>query len=563
MSSTNIHRKEAPQLEQRAWHARPLVVAMFGSLLLFAAQPPLGWSLLAWIAPLPWLSLATAKQLPGRRPGWQIWLASFLYWLVSLHWIRLAHPATIFGLVLLAGYLACYLVLFVSVVRTGVLKFRLPVWLVAPIAWVANEWLQAHLLSGFLMAALGHTQIDHPRLVQIADLGGAYSISGLIMLVAGCLWQIRHSWSAAVPGRLVHTAFAASVAVAAVVATNWYGSRRIAELGSTDDQPRCTIALIQGSERAVWTADPDRDKRVMDQYVDLSRQARDESQQTGRAIDLMVWPEGMFRTPMYSVDDSVIANQPDSPAIEWVEYAKDDLANLVQIIDAPLLVGLDRCHFVDDPSGARNIYNSAAAVRADGTLIGTYDKTHLVMFGEYVPGGTLWPALYGLFPIGGVTPGETPQAFKIGDVRYMPTICYETVMPHVVRRQVAELTSAGQTPEVLVNITNDSWFYDSSELRMHLACSRLRAIECRTPMVVAANGGLSANIDRCGKLLAVSQPLAKQVLLVDVAAGGRSTLYLQLGDTFAIGCLVVTLVVFAAGRFVSAPRHNVPPPLAG
>lgn len=546
-----------------AWYVRPLVIAVLGSLLLFAAQPPLGWSLLAWIAPLPWLSLATTKQLHGRRPYLQIWLAGFLYWMLALHWIRLAHPATFFGLLFLAGYLAVYLPLFVHVVRNGVTRLGLPLWLIAPIAWVTMEWLQSHLLSGFLMAAVGHTQIEYPHLVQIADIGGAYMVSALVMLVSGCLWEIRLSLSVPRRARYGHFALAVAVAIAALVLTNWYGARRIAELASAENTSTRTVALIQGSERAVWTSDPGRDKRVMDRYVELSRQAREESRQSGRRIDLMVWPEGMFRTTMYSLDESVIARQPDAPMIEWVDYAKNDLSNLVQITGAPLLVGLDRYHVSDSPQeGAGRVYNSAAAVGADGALIGTYDKTHLVMFGEYVPGGNLWPSIYSYFPIGGVTPGEAPQAFQIKGVRYMPTICYETVIPHVVRGQVAELTATDQEPDVLVNITNDSWFYDSSELSMHLTCSRLRAIECRTPLVVAANGGLSANVDRCGRLLDVGEPLANQVLLVDVAPGGQSTLYRRFGDTFAIGCLLVTLVVLAGGRFAAGDKLESPAPAA-
>jgi apolipoprotein N-acyltransferase len=85
---------------------------------------------------------------------------------------------------------------------------------------------------------------------------------------------------------------------------------------------------------------------------------------------------------------------------------------------------------------------------------------------------------------------------------------------------------------------------------MHLVCSRLRAIECRTPLVAAANGGLSANVDRCGRLLAVSQPMTPEVLLVDVVPGGAESPYLAHGDTFAISCLVVTLCLVAAAWFI-------------
>lgn len=523
---------------QPAWYRRPFWVALFGSLLLFVAQPPLGWSYVAWVAPLPWLYLATAEQLEGRRPYLRIWLAGACYWLAALHWIRLAHPATIFGLLLLAGYLGVYLPLFVRTVRLGHLQLGLPLWLVAPSAWVAIEWLEAHVLGGFLMGALGHTQIQHLHLVQIADLAGAYLVSALVMLVASCLWEV---WLWRSHRRTARLAAALAIGCAALAGTGWYGESRLQDFELREPVATQRLALVQASERAVWTADPDRDSRVMGRYIALTEEARTLAEQQGRPIDLLVWPEGAFRTPIYSYDAALQRAELERAA----EVALIDLSRLSELAGAPLLVGLERVHIHDLQSFGR-LYNAAAAVDAGGNLIGTYDKTHLVMFGEYVPGGTWWPEIYRYFPIGGVTPGAEPRAFDVGGIRYMPTICYETVIPHVVRRQVAVLAAAGERPDVLVNVTNDSWFYDSSELAMHLACSRLRAIECRTPLVAAANGGLSANVDVCGRLLDVSQPMTEQVLLVDVAPGGSETLYLRLGDTFAIACLVGSVVVLTA-----------------
>lgn len=544
MSTSTEPTESAPKAR---WHQIPLAIASLGSLLLVLAQPPASWSLLAWVAPLPWLYLARQPQLRSRRPYLQIWLAGFLYWLLAIHWIRLAHPATGIGLLFLAGYLGVYLPLFVAVVRVGVHRLRVPIWIVAPIAWVAVEWLQAHLLGGFLMGALGHTQIENTRLVQIADLGGAYLVSALVMLVAACASEGIFPASR----RLARPAIALAVAASAVGAAWWYGGKQLEQFTSTADAPSKRIALIQGNERAVWTADPDRDRRVMDHYMQLARDATSIAQQSGEPMDLMVWPEGAFRTLLYSYDPKLASETDTSEAEKYASYGPADLRRSVDEFEVPLLVGIDRYH-VTSPieEGNSSIYNAAVAVDRDGQIIGSYDKNHLVMFGEYVPLGTIWPGIYRFFPIGGVTPGSEPVAFVIDNVTYMPTICYETVIPHVVRRQVVQLTEAGQRPDVLVNLTNDSWFYDSSELRMHLTCSRLRAIECRTPLVAAANGGLSANVDACGRLLAVSLPMSPEVLMVDVVPGGHDTLYLRMGDTFAIGCLLVTLVAVAVGRFV-------------
>ena len=88
------------------------------------------------------------------------------------------------------------------------------------------------------------------------------------------------------------------------------------------------------------------------------------------------------------------------------------------------------------------------------------------------------------------------------DICLAPNICYETVLPHVIRNQLAALRQEGQEPQILVNVTNDGWFWGSSELEQHLACGVYRTVECRRPMVIAANTGISAWIDADGRILA-------------------------------------------------------------
>ena len=84
--------------------------------------------------------------------------------------------------------------------------------------------------------------------------------------------------------------------------------------------------------------------------------------------------------------------------------------------------------------------------------------------------------------------------------RIAPNICYETVLSHVIRGQVNALTAEGREPDVLINLTNDGWFWGSSELDMHLACGVFRAVECRKPLLIAANTGFSAWIDGDGRI---------------------------------------------------------------
>ena len=92
----------------------------------------------------------------------------------------------------------------------------------------------------------------------------------------------------------------------------------------------------------------------------------------------------------------------------------------------------------------------------------------------------------------------------------VPNICYETVLPHVIRNQLVALRQQGQEPQILVNVTNDGWFWGSSELEQHLACGVFRTVECRRPMVIAANTGISASIDASGRILATRDRRGKR-----------------------------------------------------
>ena len=97
-----------------------VVPAVVGSLLCWLAFPPVGWSHLAWVGPVPWLLLVSQEKLPGRRPYRALWLGGFVFWLLAVHWIRLPHPLNYLAWLVLAAYLGVYLPTFVAIARVGV-----------------------------------------------------------------------------------------------------------------------------------------------------------------------------------------------------------------------------------------------------------------------------------------------------------------------------------------------------------------------------------------------------------------------------------------------------------
>ncbi|HYW78530.1 MAG TPA: apolipoprotein N-acyltransferase, partial [Thermoguttaceae bacterium] len=192
--------------------------------------------------------------------------------------------------------------------------------------------------------------------------------------------------------------------------------------------------------------------------------------------------------------------------------------------------------------------NSAIHVAADGQVLGHYDKMHRVLFGEYIPFADSFPWLHNLTPLpSSLNAGREPTIFHLGPLLASPNICYETVLPHVIRRQVKSLRDKGTEPDVLVNLTNDGWFWGSAELDMHLICGVFRAVECRKPLLIAANTGFSAQIDGNGRILSQGPRRATGTILAEVGRDGRRSVYLWCGDWPSGICLLACLALGLIG----------------
>jgi apolipoprotein N-acyltransferase len=355
-------------------------------------------------------------------------------------------------------------------------------------------------------------------------------------------------------------------AAAMLAAAVLYGQMRI-EMNTTKSGPR--IALIQGSIDVEMRYDPAMKARILREYDGLSWEAV----RKNRRIDLVVWPETMFLTGD-DFHDALITFDADAlrpPSfdctdaqfrqwlLEAAQGSQSSMAQMARSLGVPLLLGVDRNHF--GPQGAQ-VFNSAAYVTRDGRLLGRYDKMHLVMFGEYVPFGQYFPWLQRLTPLPiNATPGDKPAVFDLGGVRIAPNICYESVLPQVIRRQVNTLSTEGKEPDILINLTNDGWFWGSSELDLHLACGVFRAVECRKPFLIAANTGFSAWIDSDGRIRAQGPRRAKGVIVAEPRLDEhRRSWYLAHGDWFAGVCLAVCGLCGLVGIWQQLRRPACPGP---
>ncbi len=521
----------------RSW-LRPGLALLSG--LLLALSFPLtesftGLPWLAWGALVP-LGLAilskTRTQTRPQEALWLGWLSGTAAYLAILSWVvivmqiygHLPIIVSVLFLFLLAAYVGLYVGLFAAGWRW--LDDRWPrwSWLVAPMLWVALDWLRGHLLSGFPWALLGYSQYQQRSLIQIADVTGIYGVSFLLVMVNVVLVSVSDGFGAGRThstqphrfARLLPVAGALLVVMLLTAGVLGYGHWRIAAVtASLTPGPR--VGLIQGniSQEVKW--DPGMRQMTLERYERLTREA------AAQGAELIVWPEAS--APFIFDDEPDYQRAIRSLAIETHSYL---------LFGSPAIA-----HGSQIPA----LLNSAYLLKPDGTTQARYDKLHLVPFGEYVPLGPLLGFVNKLVAgIGDFIPGAGPVPMDIAGRQLGVAICFEIIFPEVVRQ------SPQQGARIIATITNDAWFGRSAAPLQHFSMAVFRAVEHRTPVIRAANTGISGFIDATGRI-GLTSPLFVEAALVDtLQLSPIRTFYTRAGDIFAIGCGILVAALILIGR---------------
>ena len=203
----------------------------------------------------------------------------------------------------------------------------------------------------------------------------------------------------------------------------------------------------------------------------------------------------------------------------------------------PCVLGIDTIYEARDQTERFN----CAAGRSRRPRVARYDKCHRVAFGEYVPLADVFPWLYRLTPLpGGLNAGSGPCVLPGWQG---PLLARHLLREHAAAfraPQPAQLRADGAEPDVLLNLTNDGWFWGSSELDLHLACAVFRAVECRKPYLIAANTGFSAWIDANGQIVDQGPRRATGVIVAATSLDRRVSWYSKHGDLPAGLCLLAS-----------------------
>lgn len=468
---------------------------------------------LFWFSLVPFLWAIDDETLSGREVVALSWFWGTLAYLGGYTWIagmlqdfgRLPLPVAALGLLLLCLGQAVLFALWGWGVHRVTHRYGAPMVWAAPTVLVLCEWAVPALFPTWL----SNSQYKWILFIQSADIWGMLGLTWIMLLGNAVIyetiaWRFR--------GNRRFPAVAWVIFAVVMIGNLGYGLGSVASIDDTVAHTDRTvrIGMVQVN-MGIYEKDEKRDegvRRHREQSLELERQG----------VDLIVWPESGYN--------------------KWIRAGTQNVAGpVLGPITTPLLFGGLRYvkgRSRQDPD--REVYNSAFLVDGDGQVLGTYDKTHLLMFGEYVPFGEAFPWLYDLFPhTSRFAPGKHTDPLVLDGIRYGTMICYEDIQPRFVRKMMEH------EPHILVNITNDAWFGRSREPTIHLALAIFRAVEYRRFLVRATNTGISAFVDPAGRILQQTPVFARANLVDEVAPLEGRTIYARLGDWFAIPCLLVLL----------------------
>ena len=481
-----------------------------------AALPPL--YLLPLLIPaftgLLWLMDGISRR---RDAAWLGWSFGFGHMVAGFYWIGFAFlvDSARFGLVMpfamlgLTAGLALFPAL--AVLGTAWPGWRGPARVVLlAAAWLACEWLRAWLLTGFPWNLIGNVWSFSPAMLQLAALTGVWGLSLVTVLAAAAPALLAEADAGAAPAR---RGFVAAMLLLPVLVWGG-GSLRLAAapaLGA-DVVDGVVLRLVQPSidQASKWKTGLRR--------AHVTRQMRLSAAPGARPVSHVIWAE--------TAVPYLLAREPELRA---------RIAGIIPE-GGLLLTGAPRA----EAEGAEpRLWNSLHALDTEGEIVGTYDKAHLVPFGEYTP-------LRSLLGLAKLTAGSTDFSPGPGRVTlrlpglpaFSPLICYEAVFP-------GRVVASGVRPQWILNITNDAWFGTSSGPYQHFASARTRAVEEGLPLVRVANNGISAVVDAYGRI--VGRLGLNEIGSLD-AALPRPTkgilLYAMLGDWMAL--MVVLVSAFSA-----------------
>jgi apolipoprotein N-acyltransferase len=504
-------------------NASRAALAVASGLAMGLAFPKFDYGLLAWVALVPLFYVIEGESM--RLVFWWAYLQGFASYIVSLYWIPIplhdfadVHMAfAIFPMLALAGIVAINTAVAIWAGEFIARRTRIPAVITMPVAWAALEWFRTYVPASFPWNLLGYAAYRNLELIQFAEFTGVYGVSALIVFFNAVVYVVIFR-----RGVYRIQTISLSTLTAMMIAMVAFGAWRISDLKNAPTAGSFKVAMVQGNIPQSLKWDPKFLPESYGVYQDETANA------AKRGADLIVWPEAAAAF-LFQPDDRYPAE------LAGDEAYRTALLTLARNLGEPLLFGAPALAQID---GRLGFYNRAYLVSDKGDVAAHYDKIELVPFGEYVPAR----AVLGFFVnkvvqgMGDLVPGKEQTLFDFKGAKLGILICYESIFPDLTRREVND------GADVLVNITNDAWYGESSAPYQVLAMAALRSVETKVPMVRVANTGISALIEPSGRITNRTPLFKRGTEIVDVSWRPVRTFYTMVGDLFAETCFVLMAI---------------------
>ena len=500
---------------------RTYLPAVLSGVLLTLSFPTFNFYPLAWVALVPFM-----VSLWGKEPS-KAFIAGLVfgvfYFFGTTYWIyhSISHyggiPFIVSLLIVfsLCLYLSLYPGVFAVLFSLKIRSSKLPALLLAPVIWVSLEYARSYAFTGFPWSSIGYSQYPFLYGIQSADLTGIYGISFLVVSCNGVISDIfisrkRIAEIPLFPVRLTHIGIAAFLFLFLLNLSYGYWRLHQYRPGNT-----VKVGIVQGNIDQSKKWEPSYQEKVISTYKGLTRQIVTSSPH------LVIWPETSL--PFFFGYDTI---------------RSQDLVAFQRQLNTYLLFGTVIVKNPPEKETPPQLLNSAVLLDRNGTITYSYNKIHLVPFGEYVPLKNIFFFVEKLVSgAGEFVPGDSFVRAQTPFGTFGTFICYEIIFPGLVRK----FYSKGG--DFIVTITNDAWFGETSGPYQHFSLAVFRAIENRKPLVRVANTGVSGYIDSNGRILKMTPLFTQRIETEEITLDRSRSIYSKFGDIFSYLCIATALIV--------------------
>lgn len=392
------------------------------------------------------------------------------------------------------------------------------VFLIIPFIWETKNLVLEYIISGFPWCYEGYSQYKNTYFAQLAELGGVYLVSFLVITVNVLLYLVLFRREDGFPNKKYLTAL--GVLLATIYTTGFF-------LYRNDQQHRANLpihraGILQPNTRnEVVLSFDEKEEKMLELLEDSRQMAAD-------GAEFVVWPE--FSVSLYPMQNKL--------HYRWL----DTYANEV----GPILGGFT------DYRGMKEVFNTVFLF--DKGRVQKYDKVHLTPFGEYILFKDVFTFVNKITDeIGETSPGTSIHNLTIDGHKIAPPICFELIFPQLVRQFIHK------GAELIVITSNDAWYGDTSAVYQLAMMTVFRGIESRRYVIRSTTNGISALIDPTGKVLYQSKFDEKATFVSEFKYVSRQTLFTRFGYLFPFFCALVT-ILFSIMLFIFLRKRKTKSP---